>query len=424
MASLASEVDRRLERIERWQPRINAFLRVAPERARAQARRARGPLAGLPLAHKDMFYRAGEISTAGSAARRSWRAPSTAAALGRLEDAGALDLGALNMSEFAYGVTGHNAAFGDCRNPWNPEYIPGGSSSGSAAAVAAGLCEGALGTDTGGSIRIPSGVCGVTGLKTTLGAVDRSGTLPLAHSLDTVGPIARSAQHCSLLFEVLTRKPRWQGPVRIGCSRQWIKGHCHPEVASSVLHASDVFQSVEAPMPDLETLSAHCMLVMQVEAAAVHAKMLLETPQAYEPVTRARLEPGFGTPATAYHHALRMRGAALKRFCDTTLNDVDALLMPIMRIRTPTLAETGRGGGPAGAEAVRELSRLLHWVNYLGVPSLALPCGFDSRGLPIGLQLVGRPHSEPLLLAAGAAYQEKTDWHQRFPTLETTHGAA
>jgi aspartyl-tRNA(Asn)/glutamyl-tRNA(Gln) amidotransferase subunit A len=424
MAPIA-ELERRLEHTSRWQPRINAFIRVAPERAREQARHARGPLAGMPLAHKDMFYRAGEISTAGSAARRGWRAPRTAAALERLDRAGALDLGTLNMSEFAYGITGHNAAFGDCRNPWNREYIPGGSSSGSAAAVAAGLCDGALGSDTGGSIRIPSGVCGVTGLKTTLGAVDRAGTLPLAPSLDTLGPIARSAKDCALLFEVLSGMRPWQGGVRVGLPAHWIRENCHPEVAAAVLQAAETFAAAEAPMPDLETLSAHCMLVMQVEAAAVHARTLREAPGDYEPVTRARLEPGFGTPAPAYHHALRMRGAALRRFCETTLQDADALLMPLMRIRTPTLAETGRGGGAAGAQVLRELPRLVHWVNYLGVPSLALPCGFDARGLPIGLQLVGRPHAEPLLLAAGAAYQARTDWHQRFPTLtETLHAAS
>lgn len=415
MASVAAELERRLERIGRWQPRINAFLRAAPERAREQSRNARGPLAGVPLAHKDMFYRAGEVSTAGSAVRKNWRAPRTAAALQRLDDAGALDLGALNMSEFAYGVTGHNAAFGDCRNPWNPEYIPGGSSSGSAAAVAAGLCDGALGSDTGGSIRIPSCLCGVTGLKTTLGAVDRAGTMPLSHSLDTVGPIARSAKDCARLFEVLTGTAPWRGRVRIGVARQWIEQNCHAEVAAAVLGAAETFSAVEAPMPELQTLSAHCMLVLQLEAAAVHARMLREAASDYEPVTRARLEPGFGTPALAYHHALRMRGVSLRRFCATTLKEVDALLLPVMRIRTPTLAQTGRGSGVTGAETVRELSRLAHWVNYLGVPSLALPCGFDSRGLPIGLQLVGRPHAEPLLLAAGIAYQEKTEWHLRHP---------
>jgi aspartyl-tRNA(Asn)/glutamyl-tRNA(Gln) amidotransferase subunit A len=415
MASVIAELDRRLERIARSQPRINAFIHVAPERARRQARDARGPLAGLPLAHKDMFYRAGEVSTCGSALRRDWRAPRTAAALERLDHAGALDLGTLNMSEFAYGITGHNAAYGDCRNPWNPDYIPGGSSSGSAAAVAAGLCDAALGSDTGGSIRIPCGVCGVTGLKTTFGAVDRAGTLPLSHSLDTLGPIARSAKDCASLFHVLTGSPPWQGRLRVGVASQWIRDECHAEVAGAVLQAAERFGAIEAPMPDLETLSAHCMIVLQVEAAEVHAPTLAQHPQGYEAVTRARLEPGFGIPAPAYHHALRMRGAALKRFCETTLKDIDAFLMPVMRIRTPTLAETGRGSGAMGAATVRELSRLLHWVNYLGVPSLALPCGFDARGLPIGMQLIGRPQAEPLVLAAGRAYQDKTDWHLRKP---------
>jgi aspartyl-tRNA(Asn)/glutamyl-tRNA(Gln) amidotransferase subunit A len=367
-----------------------------------------------------MFYRAGDVSTSGSSVRKGWVASQTSIALKKLDDAGALDLGALNMSEFAFGITGHNQAFGDCRNPWNPEYIPGGSSSGSGAAVAAGLCAGALGTDTGGSIRIPSGACGVTGLKTTWGVVDRTGVMPLSPSLDTVGPIARTADECAVLFEVLSGKGKWQGKARVGLASSWIHEQCHAEVAAAVLAAAEKMQAVEAPMPDIETLSAHCMIVMQVEAAAVHARTLREQPQNYEPVTRARIEPGFGTPAPAYHHALRMRGAALRRFCDTTLKEVDALLTPVMRIPTPTLAQTGRGGGAAGAEAVRELSRLLHWVNYLGVPAIALPCGFDSRGLPIGLQLVGRPHAEPLLLAVGRAYQANTDWHMREPQMKVS----
>jgi aspartyl-tRNA(Asn)/glutamyl-tRNA(Gln) amidotransferase subunit A len=422
--SALDQVESCLARIERWQPKLNCFVRVAAEHARTQARssdrrnRDRGLLDGAPLAHKDMFYRAGEVCTGGSALRSHWIAPQTSEVLMRLDQAGAVDLGRHNMSELAYGVTGHNQAFGDCRNPWNPDYIPGGSSSGSAAAVAAGLCFGALGSDTGGSIRAPSGICGVTGLKTTLGLVSRAGTLPLSRSLDTIGPIARSADDCALIFRALALTDSYSGRVRIGLPRKWIEENCHAEVAAAVLAAADELgrQGVsiaDSEMPDIETLSAHCMLIMQTEAAALHAAWLRERPDAYESQTRARLEPGFAIPPEAYAGALRMRRPSLERFCAASLSNADVLMLPVMCTPTPTLAETGRGSGAEGAKAIREITRLLLWVNYLGVPALALPCGFDRRGLPIGLQLIGRPFADPLLLHAGAQYQRATGWHKR-----------
>jgi aspartyl-tRNA(Asn)/glutamyl-tRNA(Gln) amidotransferase subunit A len=427
-------------RIERWQPQLNCFLRVEPRAAKQS-----GPLAGVALAHKDMFYREGEVSTCGAQLRRNWIAPETATVLSRLDASGASDLGRLNMSEFAYGVTGHNQAFGDCRNPWNPAYITGGSSSGSAAAVAAALCFGALGSDTGGSIRAPSGMCGVTGLKTTWGRVSRSGAMPLAPSLDTIGPIARSAADCARLLQAIAGRderdpqsarepvPDYGAAVnesvhglRIALPSAWIERECDPVIARAVAEAAAEFARqgttiVESAMPDLETLSAHCLVVMQAEAAAIHARWLREDAQRYESQTRARLEPGLATPATAYLGALRMRGPSLERFCSTVLEEADVFMLPIMRRLTPTLAETGRGSGAEGARAIGEITRLLLWVNYLGLPAIALPCGFDPRGLPIGLQVIGRPFAEPLLLRAGAAYQRETGWHTRAPEQHRSH---
>src|SRR3954462_14920931 len=186
-------------RIERWQPRINAFVDTHSRNGQA----GDGPLSGIPLAHKDMFYRTRQVSNCGSKIRKGWVAPETSAAIERLDAAGALDIGSLNMSEFAYGPTGHNDHWGDCCNPWNPAYITGGSSSGSGAAVAARLVFGALGSDTGGSVRLPASACGVTGLKTTWGRVSRHGAMPLSHSLDPIGPLARSAEDCALIFSAI-----------------------------------------------------------------------------------------------------------------------------------------------------------------------------------------------------------------------------
>ena len=399
-------------RIAQWQPRINAFVGFDEPRG-----------AGMPLAHKDMFYRAGRVSSCGSKIRRDWVATETASVLERLDAAGFADLGRLNMAEFAYGPTGHNEHFGDCRNPWNTAYITGGSSSGPAAAVAARLVFGALGSDTGGSVRLPAATCGVTGLKPTWGRVSCHGAMPLAPSLDTIGPLARSAEDCGLLLAAIAGPDagadddsKDAGPLRIALSSGWIERNAEPEVAAAVLSAAKTFKNrMEVAPPDLDSLSAHCLVVMQAEASAQHIGWMRERPADYGSAVRARLEGGYAIPATTYLDSLRLRAAALERFCSGTLGDADCYLLPTLAIRVPTLAATGPQGGAEMRRLLAELTRLTRWVNYLGVPALALPCGFDSNGLPISLQLVGRPFSEARLLAAGRAFQRETDWHTRVP---------
>jgi aspartyl-tRNA(Asn)/glutamyl-tRNA(Gln) amidotransferase subunit A len=395
-------------RIKAWQPRLNAFLEVGEN-----------PGTGVPLAHKDMFYRAGRVSSCGSKIRRGWVAGETAAVLERLDAAGFADLGRLNMSEFAYGPTGHNEHFGDCRNPWNPDCITGGSSSGSGAAVAARLVFGALGSDTGGSVRLPAAACGVTGLKTTWGRVPLRGAMPLSHSLDTVGPLGRSAEDCAILLQTIAPDDYSQDKkeIRIAVSSGWIERNVDEQVAAAVLAAAKTLDRnpIEVEPPDFDTLSAHCLVLMQAEASAQHAQWMRERPGDYSSAVRARLEAGFAIPATAYLEALRLRAAWVERFCAQTLGAADAYLVPTIAIPLPTREQTGPGGGADMPRLLADLTRLTRWVNYLGVPALALPCGFDSRGLPLSLQLVGRPFSEAGLLAAGQAYQRATDWHRRVP---------
>jgi aspartyl-tRNA(Asn)/glutamyl-tRNA(Gln) amidotransferase subunit A len=421
-------------RISLWQPRINAFVAREP----SPTHRAGGPLSGVPLAHKDMFYRAGRVSNCGAKIRRGWVAGETSAALERLDAAGAVQIGSLNMSEFAYGPTGHNEHFGDCRNPWNRDYIAGGSSSGSGAAVAARLVYGALGSDTGGSVRLPAAACGVSGLKTTWGRVSRYGAMPLAASLDTIGPLARTAGDCALILDAIAghdpRDPlsaRESVPehaalldrppsFKVALSSAWIERHADPEVAAAVLAAAGVMRAsgatlAEVDAPDFDTLSAHCLVVMQAEASAQHAQWMRERPGDYSSVVRARLEAGYAIPATTYLEVLRLRAAWLERFCSETLAGADFYLVPAVAVRIPTLAETGPQGGADMPRLLAEVTRLSRWVNYLGVPALVVPCGFDSRGLPIAAQLVGRPFAEATLLAAGHAFQRATDWHQRIP---------
>jgi aspartyl-tRNA(Asn)/glutamyl-tRNA(Gln) amidotransferase subunit A len=359
------------------------------------------------------------VSSCGSKIRREWVANETSAALERLDAAGFTDLGRLNMSEFAYGPTGHNEHFGDCRNPWSPDYITGGSSSGSGAAVAARLVFGALGSDTGGSVRLPAAACGITGLKTTWGRVPLRGAMPLSPSLDTIGPLARSAEDCAILLQAITGDDAVQEKkeIRIAMSSAWIERNAEPEVAAAVLAAAKTLDRspAEVEPPDFDTLSAHCLVVMQAEASAQHAQWMRERPGDYSSAVRARLEAGYAIPASTYLEVLRLRHAALERFCAQALGSADLYVLPGIALRVPTREETGPKGGERMPRMLADLTRLTRWVNYLGVPSLVVPCGFDSRGLPLSLQLVGRPFSEALLLAAGRAYQRATDWHRRVP---------
>lgn len=417
------------QRIEHWQPRINAF--VSQDTLYAGGN---GPLAGIPLAHKDMFYRAGRVSNCGSKIRKGWVAAETSAALQGLDRAGAAQIGTLNMSEFAYNPTGHNEHWGDCCNPWSPDSITGGSSSGSGAAVAARLCFAALGSDTGGSVRLPAAACGITGLKTTWGRVSRHGAMPLAHSLDTIGPLARSAEDCALILAAIaghdTRdaisspKPvdDYVGKLsakrlRIAISSAWLEQNSDPEVAKALLAAArrPCFDRVEVPPPDFAALSAHCLVVMQAEASAQHAQWMRVRSQDYGSGTRARLESGFAVPAAAYLESLRLRAPWLEKFVNETLGDADAYLVPAIKVPVPTRVATGPQGGPGTPKLLAEVTALTRWVNYLGVPAIVAPCGFDTRGLPIAFQLVGRPFAEATLLAAAHAYQRETDWHRRVP---------
>ena len=454
-----------LQRIAQWQPQINAFVALESEMAMRAVQTPQSssndqPLQGIPLAHKDMFNRLvdGVLRRPGCGARPNVNdvedcspvalalsaSMKPASVLQRLSAAGTLHLGPLNMAEYAYGPTGHNAHTGDCRNPWNTDYITGGSSSGSAAAVAAGLVFAALGSDTGGSIRAPAAICGVTGLKPTWGRVPRTGAMPLCHSLDTIGPLARSAEDCARLLALIAgpdgHDPLVQQPVpdaesllrapagglRLGVARAFIDA-AEPAVAAAMNEALQCFRAlgvtlVEVPsavfdLPHLDALSAHAMLILQAESSAQHAARLRVDAQHYSSVVRGRLEAGFAIPAAVYLETLRFRAAALRRFCDSALQQVHALLLPAMPITTPTLIETGPAGGAAMPARIDALTRWLRGFNYLGVPALVLPCGQDPHGLPIGMQLVARPYDEAALLGAAQLFQSASEFHRMRPKL-------
>ena len=439
-----------LDRIAQWQPRLNAFMAIEAEAALTAADAAdaalakgdsRGRLHGVPLAHKDMYYDAGKVVTCGSKIRRDWVATTTATSLQRLKDAGTVRLGSLQMAEFAYGPTGHNAHYGAVHNPWGLDHITGGSSSGSGAAVAARLTFAALGSDTGGSIRMPAHFCGVTGLKTTVGLISRAGAMPLSQSLDTVGPLARSAEDCALLTGLMAGADPADStcvdrpvPDYVAAAREPLKGLAIGVPGAFYVDDLDAdtarildetvatlkregAQVVPVELPDQRQLTAACQLVLACEAAAFHKRWLIERPQDYGPQALMRLQNGLAISGVTYLEALRWRGPALAAYLAATAG-ADMLLAPVAPAAAPTIAESDVGNSPDAEAMIQRLTRFTRPVNYLGLPSLAIPAGFTGKGLPVGMQLIGRPFDEATLLRAGAAFQRATDFHARVPEPE------
>jgi aspartyl-tRNA(Asn)/glutamyl-tRNA(Gln) amidotransferase subunit A len=436
-----------LQRIAQWQPRLNAFMAIEAEAAMKAADEAdsalakgnsRGPLHGVPLAHKDMYYEEGKVSTCGSAIRRDFVAHTTSTALKRLKDAGSIRLGTLQMVEFAYGPTGHNTHYGAVKNPFNVAHITGGSSSGSGSAVAARLTFAALGSDTGGSIRMPAHFCGVTGLKVTYGRISRFGAMPLSQTLDTVGPLARTAEDCALLLSLMAgtdpedptastapvadymaATARAIKGLKVGVPAAFYVEDLDPEVARALDETLAALKRegaeiVKVELPDQRQLTAACQLVLAVEAAAYHKRWLIERPQDYGPQVLMRLQNGLAIPGVSYLEALRWRGPALAAHVAAT-RDVDVVIAPVAPVPAPTIAESDVGNSPGAEGVIQRLTRFTRPINYLGLPALSVPSGFTKSGLPIGMQLIGRSFDEATILSVGAAFQRATDFHAKVP---------
>jgi aspartyl-tRNA(Asn)/glutamyl-tRNA(Gln) amidotransferase subunit A len=436
-----------LDRIAQWQPRLNAFMAIEAEAALAAADaadarlskgHAGGALHGVPLAHKDMYYDAGKIVTCGSKIRRDFVATTTSTALQRLKEAGTIRLGSLQMAEFAYGPTGHNAHYGAVHNPFALDHITGGSSSGSGSAVAARLTFAALGSDTGGSIRMPAHFCGVTGLKTTYGRISRAGAMPLSQSLDTVGPLARTSEDCALLLGLMAGADPEDSTAIVGpvpdymaATREPIEGltigvptafyvdDLDPEVAGILEQTIAVLKRegasiVQVELPDQRQLTAACQLVLATEAAAFHKRWLIERPQGYGAQVLMRLQNGLAIPGVTYLEALRWRGPALAAHL-AAVAGVDAVLAPVAPVAAPTIAESDVGNSLDAEAVIQRLTRFTRPINYLGLPSLSIPAGFTRNGLPVGMQLIGCSFGEAMLLRIGAAFQRATDFHARVP---------
>jgi aspartyl-tRNA(Asn)/glutamyl-tRNA(Gln) amidotransferase subunit A len=409
-----------------------------------KAGRLLGPLHGVPLAHKDMYYKAGKPCTAGSKIRSDFRPTYTATALERLEASGAITLGALNMAEFAQNPTGHNAHFGNCRNPWNTDYCPGGSSSGSGAAVAARLTWGALGSDTGGSIRLPAAMCGVTGIKGTQTRVSRYGAMPLSFSADNVGPLARTARDCARLLKAIAGHdpkdptsarelvPDYEAALdgdirgmRIGLPTDFFLDDADAEVVAAIKSALALLKDagasiVEVPLPHMDAVATYGAVLSRVEGGTIHAQWMRERAGDYAVHLSARLYGGLAIPATYYVEALARRGPILSSFARDVFSKVDVFVAPTLRNTVPTLKETDIDSGTPGAVAAfNAVSINTRPLNYLGLPSVSVPCGFDRNGLPIGLMIQGRPFAEARILKVADAYQRATDWHRRKPPVSS-----
>lgn len=440
-------VDASLARIERWNASHYVFLTVLAERARQRAKSAereirggsaRGPLHGIPISLKDNFYTRGIRTTAGSEILADFVPETDSDAAAMLARAGAILLGKTNMHEFAYGITGENPHYGSSRNPWDPQRISGGSSGGSAVAVATGMGFASMGTDTGGSIRIPSALCGIVGLKPTHGLVSVEGVVPLGVTFDHVGPLARSVTDACILLEAVAgkyprgearpnhRKLRQNRPrrFRVGMPKEFFFERLDGEVRSLVEAAAKRLESLggglrEVSLPRLTGAINQATSIVTAEASSYHESQGYFPARAaeYGDDVRGHLEWGHKLRAVDYLRAVPKRREIIEDF-EAAFKKVDVILAPTSPIPAPQVgAREVRIAGERETATRPELLRLTRPANVSGMPAVSIPCGFTREGLPVGLQLMGPRWDEAKLLAIALAYEEATEWHKRHPNL-------
>ncbi len=430
-------VNAAISRIERLNPTLLAFITVTPEYAIKRAREAeaelaagkyRGPLHGIPVAVKDLFHMRGVRTTSGSKIFENQVSEFDSAVVERLEAAGAVILGKLNMHELAYGISSANPHYGAVRNPWDLERSPGGSSGGSGAAVAANIVYGAMGSDTGGSIRIPAAFCGTVGLKPTYGRVSRYGALPLGYSLDHMGPLTRSVRDAALFLNAIAGRDRRdetssRRPVvdfvpedgcslrgmRIGFPENFYFERVDPDVESAVRGAIARAASMGAELkpvlvPDIAALNAIGQVTLLAEASAI-MEPYMEQRQQFGADVLSRLDQGRLIPAVDYVNAQRLR-RKLRAAFDKLWSEVDCFLTPTTPNTAPRIGENTIRLGGRDEDTRIATTRLVRGINVLGLPALSMPCGLSGNGLPIGLQIVGPPFEEAAVLKVGAALED------------------
>ena len=426
-----------LERIERDGGKLNAFITVTAEAALEEARRRDeeiergnllGPLHGIPVAVKDVFCTAGVRTTCGSALFADYAPGYDAAVVEKLREAGAVLVGKTNMHELAYGITSNNPHFGPVRNPWAPERIPGGSSGGSAAAAAKGMAFMAMGSDTGGSIRIPASYCGVVGLKPTTGRVSRYGVLPLDFTLDHMGPLARTVRDAAATLNAIaghdprdpssSRRPveDYAPPpeislkgVRVGVAENFFFENVEDDVEAAVKRAVKAAQEAGAEVvavrvPDIEAINVVGRVILFVEASAVMERYLKDRSKIGADVL-SLLDQGRLIPATDYVQAQRLRRLMMEEFA-RVWEQADCLLTPTTPLTAPRIGEATVTVGGVEEDVRLATTRFVRSFNVLGLPALSLPCGRDERGMPVGLQVIGPPFRERRVLEVGAAIED------------------
>ena len=439
-------IESTLERIYQLDRTLNAFLEIWPEAALRDAQIAEkaissngymGPLHGIPIGFKDLIDVQGRVTTGGSKILSGNVARQDATVVTKLKAAGAIVIGKLNLVEFAFGATGLNPHTGDVKNPWDTSKIAAGSSSGSAAAVASGMIPAALGSDTGGSIRMPASLCGIAGLKPTYGRVSRAGVLDLSWSMDHVGPMTRTTADCALMMNALAGHDPMDAAssykevpdfteglddgfrgLTIGVPGDYFFDDLvDPAIVSAVraaigLMAANGAEVVEVPMPWVNQGRAINLGVMLPEAVSVHEKMLSKYPDQYTPAVRSRIQAGFNIPAIDYLRAKRAREWFNEKMSDS-MKRIDVLVTPTVPILTPTISECRPAPGDPGTGG--ELPRFTGVFDVTGQPSVSIPCEFSDDGMPIGMMITGHPFDEVTVLRVGSAYEQLTDWHQRVP---------
>lgn len=432
-----------LERIEKLNPTLNVYLTVLSEGALAAATAAEhavmhgealGPLHGIPIALKDNCDVAGVRMTAGSKFLRENIATADSEVAARLQRAGAILLGKLHMHEWAIGATTRNPHFGPCRNPWDPQRIPGGSSGGSGAAVAADMTLGAIGTDTGGSVRVPAALNGVSGIRPTIGRVSIRRVAPVSWTFDTIGPMARRAEDVAHLLQVVAGYdpeeptsvdmpvPDYFTDLRAGVKGLRVGllgGHFlrepEPAVTAAVKKAAQVFAELGAQVEEVELAGAENVIdrmseLILTDAAAFHRSRMEERPQDFGQDVLTRLRRGAAVSGVQYA-AARQEQRRWQRYLEEVLTRYDLLLAPTCGLGAPLIEQSD------GVETTRLLTRFTYPINFAAVPVLSIPCGFTAEGLPVSVQIAARHWQEALVLRAAWAYQQATDWHVRRPKL-------
>jgi aspartyl-tRNA(Asn)/glutamyl-tRNA(Gln) amidotransferase subunit A len=432
-----------LNRIERLNPSLNAFITVIAESALARAHEAeteiqsghwRGPLHGVPIALKDLFDTAGVRTTAASELFKDRVPTQDGEIVRRLKEAGAVLLGKLNMHEFAYGGSTVVSYYNPVHNPWSLDHEAGGSSSGSAVAMAAGLCYGSVGSDTGGSIRQPSAYCGTVGLKPTYGRVSTRGVIPLSWLYDHVGPMTRTVADAAAMLQVLAgydpddansadqQVPDYAaalsqtGRLRVGVPRAYFYEGLHPEIESAMNAALRVIGKLAASVRDIEMPASNDTTILRAEAYAYHAENVKENPELYQPETLKRIRAGEDVTTATYIQA-RRQVEQYRHNIRKLFETVDLLVTPTTPVPPFTISELLADMDNLRTKEILTL-RNTRPFNILGLPTISVPCGFTKSGLPIGLQISGAPWAEGNVLRLAHAYEQQTEWHKKRPKLD------